>query len=311
MRTIDRRREAQAKDGHATDSLDRAMMNRRRFISVSAAAMVTSSAMASPAHWQGRAMGAEISLDLHGGTSADLDAAVAEIHRMERLFSIYDPGSELSRLNADVGGELSTDMVQLLALCDRIHRETDGLFDPTVQPVFRAALAGRAPPWHLVGWDRVRAVQGRLYMSKGQQITLNGIAQGFATDRVHDLLRARGFAKALISVGEHSAIGGPFRLSLEDPQHGPLGLRTLADSAVATSSPSAMKIGTGTHIFDPAGLTAPLWSTVSVESKSAALADGLSTALCLAPRDQIARVARTTGTRITLIDHEGDLTRLA
>ena len=64
------------------------------------------------------------------------------------------------------------------------------------------------------------------------------------------------------------------------------------------------------HIFDPADKTAPRWSTVSVEAKSAALADGLSTALCMAPRDQIAQVAEATGTRITLIDDAGDLTRL-
>ncbi|NRB02825.1 MAG: FAD:protein FMN transferase [Rhodobacteraceae bacterium] len=285
-------------------------MTRRRFLSVSAATLVASAAHASTARWQGRAMGAEVSLVLHGGTQQDLDAAVTEIRRVERLFSIYDPTSELSHLNKNSGGRLSPDTQDLLALCDSVHRTTDGLFDPTVQPVFRAALHGRALPWHLVGWDRVRIEQGHLTMAKGQQLTLNGIAQGYATDQVRDLLTARGFAKALVSVGEHSAIGGPFRLQLEDPIHGPLGLRTLEDSAIATSSPNAMQLGVGAHIFDPTGRAVPLWSTVSVEAKSAALADGLSTALCMAPRDQIAQIAGATGTRITLIDRSGDLTRL-
>lgn len=286
------------------------MMNRRRFITISAATVVASAAQASPARWQGRAMGGEVSLTLHGGTQADLDAALAEIDRIEKLFSIYNPVSELSRLNKSGGGRMSPDTERLLALCDEVFVLTDGLFDPTVQPVFRAALEGSTPPWQLVGWDRVRLDQGQLHLAKGQEITLNGIAQGYATDSVRDLLAARGFTKALISVGEHSALGGPFRLALEDPQYGPIGLRTVADSAIATSSPGAMSLGAGMHIFDPAGKAAPLWSTVSVEAKSAALADGLSTALCMAPSDQIAQVASATGARVTLVDRDGDLTRL-
>lgn len=286
------------------------MMNRRRFISISAAAVGATAAQALPVRWQGRAVGGEVTLTLHGGTQADLDAAVAEIDRIEKLFSIYVPDSEVSRLNKNGGGRVSSDTERLLALCDEVFVLTDGLFDPTIQPVFRAALEERAPPWHLVGWDRVRLDQGQLYLAKGQEITLNGIAQGYATDRVRDLLATRGFIKALVSVGEHSAIGGPFRLALQDPQHGPVGLRTLTDSAIATSSPGAMSLGAGMHIFDPAGKAAPLWSTVSVEAKSAALADGLSTALCMAPSDQIAQVASATGARVTLVDRDGDLTRL-
>lgn len=287
------------------------MMNRRRFITVSAAAMVADAVQASPLRWQGRAMGADVSLVLQGGTQADLDAAVAKIRRLEGLFSIYDPTSELSRLNKNGGGKLSPQTAQLLALCDQIYMQTGGLFDPTVQPVFRAALLGRALPWDLVGWNKVRLDKDYLHLSQGQEMTLNGIAQGYATDRVRDLLASRGFTRALVSVGEHSAIGGPFRLGLQDPEHGLLAVRTLTDSAVATSSPSAMQItGAVAHIFDPAGTVGPLWSTVSVEAKSAALADGLSTALCMVPRDQAAQIARATGTRITLIDQDGDLVRL-
>jgi len=285
-------------------------MNRRRFITISAAAMAATATQAAPARWQGYAMGGEVSLTLYGGARADLDAAVAEISRIEKLFSIYDPNSELSRLNKKSGGRLSPDTAQLLSLCDRVYHVTNGLFDPTVQPVFRAAFEGRTLPWHLVGWARVRLDPGSLNLAAGQELTLNGIAQGYATDRVRDLLTERGFTKALVSVGEQSAIGGPFRLALEDPQHGFIGVRTLADSAIATSSPGALHLQAGMHIFDPAGNATPLWSTVSVEAKTAALADGLSTALCMAPRDQVAQVAKSTNTRITLVDDAGDLTRV-
>ncbi|MEL7211087.1 MAG: FAD:protein FMN transferase [Pseudomonadota bacterium] len=285
-------------------------MDRRRFITISAAALVATQARASTVRWHGRAMGAEVSLTLDGGTQADLDAAVAEIARMEKLFSIYDETSELSQINRTGSGALSAESAELFALCDQVHRSTGGLFDPTIQPVFKAALAQQALPWHLVGWDQVTLEPDHIRLGTDQELTLNGIAQGYATDRVRDLLVGRGFTKALVSVGEHAAIGGPFRLGLEDPVHGPVGARTLQDGAIATSSPGAMRLGAGTHILNPRGGAARHWSTVMVEAKSAAMADGLSTALCLASRAQIEGIAEATGTRVTLIDREGDVSRV-
>ena len=252
-------------------------------------------------------MGAEVSLTLHGGAQADLNAAIAEIARMEKLFSIYDPLSEVSQINRNGGGTLSAASVDLFALCNQVHHLTHGLFDPTIQPVFKAALAQKALPWHLVGWDQVTLEPDHLHLGKKQELTLNGIAQGYATDRVRDLLVARGFTKALVSVGEHGAIGGPFRLGLQDPVYGLVGTRTLQDGSIATSSPGAMRLGAGTHILSPYGETVPYWSTVTVEAESAALADGLSTALCLASRTQIEDIAKATNVRVTLIDPEGDM----
>lgn len=287
------------------------MMNRRRFIQVSAATMLLpGSAMADPLRWRGRALGADVSLTIHGGSEADVAAALSEIRGAEARFSIYDPASELSRMNASGGGPISEQMAELLALCQKIHAATDGLFDPTIQPVFRALLEGREPPWTLVGWERVRRTAWHITLDQGQEITLNGIAQGFATDRVRAALQARGFKNSLISVGEHAAIGGPFRLSLEDPVFGQIGTRTLQDRAIATSSPGALRLGHETHILHPRHRAAAVWSTVSIEAESAALADGLSTALCLAPEALVREVAQLTGSRITLVDRHGDVTRI-
>ena len=41
----------------------------------------------------------------------------------------------------------------------------------------------------------------------GAAITLNGIAQGYATDRVVDVLRARGLSTTLVNMGEIRALG--------------------------------------------------------------------------------------------------------
>jgi thiamine biosynthesis lipoprotein len=148
-------------------------------------------------------------------------------------------------------------------------------------------------------------------LAPGQALTLNGIAQGFATDLVADGLRAAGFTHALVDVGEYRALGGPFRIGVEDPAAGLLASRAVTDGAVATSSPGALTIGGMPHILDPltGGAARPRWSTVSVEAETAALADGLSTAMCLMDRAAIAALKRAAPgvRRVTLVDVDGNL----
>ena len=285
------------------------MMNRRRFITVVAAACAMPRlTRAAPLRWQGRAMGADVSLELHGASPDALAAARATIDRIEQVFSLYDPRSEISQINANGGGTLSSDMADVLDLSATIHAATGGRFDPTIQPVFTAMLAGKDAPWHTVGWDKVRLTDRTVRLGTGQALTLNGIAQGYATDRVRAALAAHGLTHALVEVGEHAALGGPFRLGLEDPVHGQIGPRTLMDTAIATSSPAAMRLGQGFHILSPDGPGKPLWATVSVEARSAAVADALSTALCLAPLDVVRNVARSFAAKVTLVDAAGDVT---
>ncbi len=124
-------------------------------------------------------------------------------------------------------------------------------------------------------------------------------------------LRVAGFGKVLVNVGEFAGYGEAWRVGIADPEHGTLGHRTLNDGVIATSSPNALMLSASGHILHLGG-GAPIWSTVSVEASSATLADGLSTALCLAPENDIRQIrSRLTGVgRITLVDAEGALTTL-
>ena len=289
-------------------------MNRRRFLSL-AAAFAGAPRTAKAATWQGAALGAEVSVTLQGPrieVQAALDAIPAGLRRIEALFSLYDPASALSQLNAT--GRLDAparDFTALLASADRAHALTGGLFDPTVQPLWRALAEGRdpAPARALIGWHRVTQ-RHAITLAKGQQLTLNGIAQGFATDHVRDTLAARGFTRALIDIGEQAAIGGPFRLGLIDPEHGYLGTRTIAGTAIATSSPGALRLGFQAHILGPQGQR-PLWSTLSVEAQDATLADALSTAGVFMDLPRLATLKAEAGLlRITAVSPEGRLTTL-
>ena len=255
------------------------MIGRRRFLQVSAAAVVAGPwRQAEAAEWRGVALGADVAVRLTGpGADAALADLPGMLARIEGTFSLHAP-SELRRINAGGGGATSGWMARALAVCDLVHGLSGGLFDPTVQPLWRALAEGGdvGKASALIGWDRVALRPGDVQLGAGQALTLNGMAQGFAADLVRDWLSARGFSQAMVDMGEVAALGGPFRLGLAD-----LGDVTLRGTALAVSQPGAMQVGGRAHILHPSG-GVPHWDMVAVEAESAALADALSTALALA-----------------------------
>ena len=119
---------------------------------------------------------------------------------------------------------LPTLIVALLEASLLFSDLTDGAFDPTVQPLWQLyadhfsserpvgggpssqklaeALAKVGRSGLLVNEDRVALVK------RGAAITLNGIAQGYATDRVVERLRRAGLSTTLVNMGAIRAIGG-------------------------------------------------------------------------------------------------------
>lgn len=272
------------------------LLNRRRFLSIAAAGGVLAGspalAAAPSAFWKGRALGAGASMQLVGLDSADASAIFArveaEILRLEKVFSLYLPDSEVARLNAS--GTLngpSFDLLQVLSLSDRLNRATDGAFDPTVQSVWQAKATGAdaATAQDLVGWQHVQFDSAQVRLGAGQSITLNGIAQGYITDKIAALLRAQGLRDVLVDMGEvvglgHRPDGTAWKMGVAAPDGTLLHRVQLSDRALATSAANGTVLADGPHILDPkGGRTAH--GIVSVSAPSAALADGLSTALCL------------------------------
>lgn len=293
-------------------------MKRRRFLTITASALLAttglgaSSGRAKAARWSGTLLGADGRIDLEGpDAEAALQAVTRELERFEMIASLYRPDSALCRLNRE--GRLPKPPADLLALCQlstRLHTLTTGRFDPTVQPLWRASAEGgdREAARRRIDWNKVRFNEGEIRVDPGQALTFNGIAQGYAADLAARLLKARGFTHVLIDTGEFSALGGPYALGIADPAFGILGKLTLTERAAATSSPNAMHVGGEPHILSPTG-EKPLWSTVCVEAKSAALADGLSTAFVFHSQAEIAAIRRRLPELcgVHLIDADGDM----
>lgn len=284
-------------------------VTRRRFLTLTAAAMMPLRASATTiTEWHGTAIGAEAAIYLsHPDAPAIISRAVAEIERLEGIFSLYRANSALAQLNAF--GRLDAppfELLECLALCGRVHTATQGLFDPTIQPLWQLyALGfteGRAPTSEqiaatipLIGFSRIRYDGSAIALPDGMELTLNGVAQGFIADKIAELLAAEGLTDILINTGELRALGqmpGAAGWPVKLISGGEV---SLAARALATSSPFGTVFdqdSTVGHILNPrTGRPADTaWNSVSISAPSAALADALSTAACLMP-DEIAMQA--------------------
>ena len=301
-------------------------LTRRRMIAIAAtvagSAFLTGgrTAQAGDAvRWHGSALGAQVSIEIYHPDRAEaerlVERCVLDVRRLERQFSLYRTDSAICALNrTGILVSPDADMIALLEASLLFADLTDSAFDPTVQPLWQLyadhfsserpdpegpspqrladALAKVGRSGLLVSADRVALTR------RGAAITLNGIAQGYATDRVVERLRSAGLSTTLVNMGEIRAIGArpggaPWRVGLADPDRPGRLTETfdLVDRAVATSAGAGFRFdakGRFTHLFDPAtGRSPSLYSTVSVITPTATEADALSTAFSLMPLSRI------------------------
>lgn len=303
-------------------------LSRRRFIHVSAAAaglalLPASSRLtaAAPAEhlriWQGTALGADAMLQINHPDAAAaeclIEACLAEVRRLEDIFSLYRADSAISRLNRDGRlAEPSIELVELLGQSAVTSQMTAGAFDATVQPLWELYAAHFAKPGadpkgpsqaelatalRRVGFTALRIEPDEIAFERpGMAITLNGIAQGYITDRIVALLRRSGIDRSLVDMGEIRAIGErpdgrPWIVGLEDPRHAGeiaerVAIRNLAVSTSGGYGTLFDPAGRFNHILDPAtGATSSRYASVSVIAPTATIADGYSTAFSLMPLD--------------------------
>jgi len=312
----------------------RPAIGRRRALSLFAAAgamaVAGPAAMPTPTcRWQGTALGAPAELQFAGADHVAAERAVsaclAEIERLEDQFSLFRPDSALSRLNRD--GELpapTADMRALLGFCRWLGERSDGAFDVTVQPLWQLHAAHFAAPApapqgpdaraldavrQRIDYRKVVVLPDRVVVPPGMAVTLNGIAQGYITDRVAARLRRLGWSHVLLQLGELRGLDGRGSAApwLVDT---PAGVLPVADRAVAVSAGAGTPLsadGRHHHLFDPAtGRSSRHYRSVTVVAPSATLADGLSTALtAMAPAPAQRLIATMAATEAHLILADG------
>ncbi len=293
-------------------------LTRRRFLLAATAAALLPSARPVRWEWRGSALGGEARIVIeapHDQAQAAIATVRDEIERLERVFSLHRPDSELSRLNAE--GALVAPSAELrdgLSAALRWRHLTAGAFDPAVQPLWTRWAGGGGDldrALERVRKARIDLTPERVHLSEGTALTLNGIAQGTITDRVARLLGRLGFAPPLIDTGEMRLADG-LRRTIVLPD---AGLRlVLAGVALATSAPGALVFdpaGRHHHLFDPRNGTSPRWwRSVTVIAPTAEMADALSTAFAVLPPDAVGDLAATLDDVAVIAVGTGDQARL-
>jgi thiamine biosynthesis lipoprotein len=296
----------------------------------------------------GRTMGGTWSVryarTLNPAETAELFVACqAALDRIEMQMSTWLPESDLSKFNASASTDwqpVPRELAEVVVEAQRIAEQTNGVFDITVAPVVNAWGFGpqisqggsrRVPDRKVLDPARAavgyRQLEARLTppsvrkTNPSVQIDLSAIAQGYAVDRLMELMQARGFGDVLVEVcGEVRAAGNapagrPWQIGIETPKADTFRVYRrvrLVDIGLATS-------GGYRNYFDSDGVrysheieprtgepVRHALAAVSVAHPSAATADALATALLVMGPEEGPRFATAQGIDALFVARQGD-----
>src|SRR6267143_241332 len=209
--------------------------------------------------WHGEVLGALAEIALWHPDAAFARQTILrvrqEIDRLERIFSLYRPDSEISRLN-DAGKLVkpSRELRNLIEESQRLGELSGGAFDISVQPLWRLYEA------HF--WSRTDIqpdIAARARDVAHAVVDFRQIDSG--ADAIADMLRNEGFESAVVDLGEYRTIGRhpegrPWRIGIRNGRDAASIDRMvdLDDMALAVSGgygTTFEESGRYHHIFDP------------------------------------------------------------
>jgi thiamine biosynthesis lipoprotein len=173
-------------------------------------------------------MGSPCEIQLQGlaprQAGAIAERAVAEVERLEALYSRYRDDSLLSRINrvAAAGGEIAVDdeTAGLLDYAATCHAQSGGLFDITSGVLRRAwgRFDANTLPDHgrieallaIVGWEKLAWMRPVLAFPRpGMEIDFGGVVKEYAVDRVAALCLEAGAGNGVVNLGGDIRVIGP------------------------------------------------------------------------------------------------------
>jgi thiamine biosynthesis lipoprotein len=279
-----------------------------------------------PVHFDGNAMTLDYRVSIGQCLSSSERVYVGSIlactfAEINATFNKWNPHSEISLLNRLPAGHkvpLSPQLHSFLCGVSDIVVLTDGLFDPTVLPLYdlwqKHLQIGSIPDENsisevakCVGWDKIHIED--FCFSKdydGTALDLGGIAKGHCVDLLVERLNAAGYAHIFVDwSGEirtsgHHPEGRPWVIAIQSSEEGVIEQAippiAMYDDAIATSGDYNQNWTVFTsegettyfHIIHPK-LHRPLIATAnsitsaSVRAKTCALADALASTLLMFP----------------------------
>ena len=260
-------------------------------------------------------MGTYVELDVCTSPKArnTADAALEDAwKRLERIswqMNVYDPKSDLTKINTANGKPvvIHPDTYFVLKSAEFFWKKTGGTFDPTIWPLLKfwreAAKENKMPtPAEVdavkthVGFKHVRFLGNNMVATDapGIQVDLGGIAKGYAIDEAARIFREHGLHNFFVDAGGDVYAGGyncegkPWRVGISDPKDTAKLITIVAasDKAVATSGNYAQYVEIEgehfSHIINPiTGYPQRTVTSATVIADSAQSADALATSLTI------------------------------
>lgn len=160
------------------------------------------------------------------GDAGTIGRAFEAIERVQRLMSVHDPQSDVSRISrAPPRSCVRVDpwTHEVLRRAQELHLATDGLFDCAVAPLLMKAghlpcHAPAVPDGSLA--DLELLPDGMVAVRRAVALTLDGIAKGYAVDRAVQALLHAGVPAGVVNAGGDLRLFGaqPEPVHVRDPR---------------------------------------------------------------------------------------------
>ncbi|MCF8257052.1 MAG: FAD:protein FMN transferase [Flavobacteriales bacterium] len=264
-----------------------------------------------------------------------IDAAIAEVQRIENVISEWMDGSETSSINRNAGispVSVSDELIRLIQRSKKISQVSNGYFDISfasidniwwfdgrVMPAPDAALVARSVK--RIGYEKiiVDPEKGTVFLQdEGMKIGFGGIGKGYAANRAKQVMLDMGVTSGVVNAGGDLIAWGPqidgkpWSIGIADPKEKTniLAWTDVTDMAVVTSgSYEKFVVIDGKrhgHIIDPkTGWPATGLLSVTIFCPDAELADALATTVfVLGKEDGLKLVNHLEDVECILIDED-------
>ena len=259
--------------------------------------------------WEFYAIGTHWQIDTLRPLPDEVTQRVADrIEQFDRAYSRFRPDSLISQLASTAGSvDFPPDAPALFHLYRVLYDATGGSLSPLVGDVLNhlgydasyrlTRLPGPASP--VLPFDDVVRLDGNtLTTYRPVTIDIGAVGKGFLVDLVADILTDSNVPHYSVDASGDVRHAGPTpeKVALENPRDPAfaLGVVSLHNAALAASATNRRVWGDGLHHIVDAltGLPARLVEATFVVADSAAVADGLATALFFSPPETLAAIFR-------------------
>lgn len=288
-------------------------------------------------------MGSRFSISIVGSSpelaGQQIDAAIAEIQRIEHLISSWDDNSQTSEINRQAGirpVKVDVELLGLIKRAQKVSELTQGAFDITFGSIDKKI-------WHFDGTmtelpdsnlarQAVRLINYRniildeqaqtvFLKEEGMRIGFGAIGKGYAAEKAKASLQELGVTDGIVNAGGdltvwgHQPDGSPWTIGIADPDSKleAFSYLEISNTAVVTSGNYEKFIEISgkrySHIIDPrTGYPASGLKSVTIICPNAELADALATSVFVLGKDVgLDLINQMQGIHCILVDDTGTI----